>query len=210
MVVFGAGASYDSVPHYPPRVFAEDDLPERLPLANQLFDNRSQFVSAMRRYPECRPVVPWLRELADGVSLESELQRLQEEASETPERHRQLAAIGFYLHEMLWGCEVGWLKRSDGVTNHKTLLDQIRHYHRRLGGVCLVTFNYDRMIEDALSSVGVAITDDLASYIASDFPLIKLHGSVDGGVRLSPRSILLTMPTTPSGPFQMSSHMRPS
>jgi hypothetical protein len=35
------------------------------------------------------------------------------------------------------------------------------------------------MIEDALRYQGVTITDDLASYIAGDWPLIKLHGSVN-------------------------------
>ena len=44
--------------------------------------------------------------------------------------------------------------------------------------VCLVTFNYDRMIERALGSVGVTI-ETIPQYIKNDaFKLFKFHGSV--------------------------------
>jgi hypothetical protein len=51
MVVFGAGASYDSAPSYPPnrQHFFEDQ--DRMPLANELFDNRSEFVRALNYFP---------------------------------------------------------------------------------------------------------------------------------------------------------------
>jgi hypothetical protein len=46
-------------------------------------------------------------------------------------------------------------------------------------GICLVTFNYDTIIEHALRSVGITI-NGLPSYISdSRYKLIKLHGSVD-------------------------------
>jgi len=42
-----------------------------------------------------------------------------------------------------------------------------------------VTFNYDKMIESALPSVGVSI-NELSDYIRDPaFKLFKLHGSVD-------------------------------
>jgi len=47
--------------------------------------------------------------------------------------------------------------------------------------VCLVTFNYDRMLEEALPTVGIEIRE-LSDYIASDnYKVIKPHGSVDWG-----------------------------
>jgi hypothetical protein len=64
------------------------------------------------------------------------------------------------------------------MTNYVTLLDQLRRCKQREDPVLLATFNYDQMIEDALSSVGITI-NDLVHYIQNDaFKLFKLHGSV--------------------------------
>ncbi len=65
----------------------------RPPLANRLFDNRPQFLSAMDQFQECKPLIPRLRK--SGVAVEQELARLQAEAGAYPERHRQLAAIRY-------------------------------------------------------------------------------------------------------------------
>jgi hypothetical protein len=73
LVIFGAGASYDSVPHLPPfqlsRVANQNNwnpLPElqspglheqsRPPLANGLFDTRGIFVNVMSQFRECMEV----------------------------------------------------------------------------------------------------------------------------------------------------------
>jgi hypothetical protein len=45
MVILGAGASYDSVPSRP--LCEHIGSAERLPLANELFDDRELFVKAM-------------------------------------------------------------------------------------------------------------------------------------------------------------------
>ena len=65
-----------------------------------------------------------------------------------------------------------------GITNYVTLLDQLRRSRPNNEPVLLVTFNYDRMIESALPSVGISISE-LPHYIENDaFKLFKLHGSV--------------------------------
>src|SRR5262245_25692730 len=75
LVIFGAGASYDSVPGLPPPPAPYPALrpivggltrPEihRPPLANQLFDDRPGFVEVMARFPDCIPLVPQLRKPA--------------------------------------------------------------------------------------------------------------------------------------------------
>lgn len=54
LVIFGAGASYDSVPHIPPPPNPGDYIHEREdvakndrpPLPNQLFEDRREFVTA--------------------------------------------------------------------------------------------------------------------------------------------------------------------
>ena len=45
--------------------------------------------------------------------------------------------------------------------------------------MCLVTFNYDRLIEHALTGAGIS-TAGIADYIASPlFKLFKVHGSIN-------------------------------
>ncbi len=178
MVVFGAGATYDSVPSYRPKSSSSTVEEKRPPLANELFENRPLFIEAMSRFPKCLPIVPYLQK--QNVEIEQVLEGLQAEAETDSERYRQLAAIRYYLHFMLWECERDWKDVTKGVTNYKTLLDQIRHWREpKKERVCLVTFNYDRMLEEVLPTVGVNIRG-LPDYIASDdYQLIKLHGSVD-------------------------------
>jgi hypothetical protein len=90
-----------------------------------------------------------------------------------------MAAIRFYLHFGIWECESRWEPTALGTTNYVTLLDQLRRSRREKNEpVLLVTFNYDRMIEGALSSVKISISE-LSHYIQHDtFKLFKLHGSV--------------------------------
>jgi hypothetical protein len=185
MVVFGAGASYDSAPSYPPngQHFFEDK--DRMPLANELFDNRNEFIRALNRFPKCKPIVPYLRNLRDGITVERVLQRLQDEAAGYPEGRKQLASVRYYLQFMLRECEGRWDEKvAQGVTNQVTLLDQIERRREPNEQVCLVTFNYDTMLEAALRTVGVDI-QSISDYVASDrYKLIKLHGSVNWGRRV--------------------------
>ena len=113
MVIFGAGASYDCVSSRLPDKYPPTHYPYRLPLANQLFDDRRDFNAWMNEYPKCRPIIPLLRNASLDGSVESELERLRAEGADYPERYKQLAAVQFYLRRMLWGCENN-LKRDPG------------------------------------------------------------------------------------------------
>ena len=106
------------------------------------------------------------------------METLQDEGKTDPERQRQMAAIRFYLHCVIWECEGLWNNVARGITNYVTLLDQLRRSRPKNEPVLLVTFNYDRMIESALSSVDISISE-LPHYIQYDaFKLFKPHGSV--------------------------------
>jgi hypothetical protein len=59
LIVFGAGASFDSAPTYKPET--GEFRPERPPLANQLFASRERFAEALQEFPECRSLAPHLR-----------------------------------------------------------------------------------------------------------------------------------------------------
>ena len=180
MVVFGAGASYDSVPSRPPA--SGDIFPgseNRPPLADQLFDDRPRFIEAMKRFPRCQPIIPYLQN-RKGVLIERALEELRGEAGEYPERHRQLAAVRYYLHFVLWECVRHWNDEvAKGITNYKTLLDQIERWRKPGEHVCLVTFNYDKMLEEALPTVGIEIQNIRDYVYAGDYKAVKLHGSVD-------------------------------
>ncbi len=174
MVILGAGASYDSIPAYPPGEFPNID--ERPPLADQLFENRGRFREVMASYPICHPIIPHLQRRG-GKSLERVLQSFQEEAREYPVRHQQLAAVRYYLQHLFRTIEPAWMGYAHAGTNHKSLLDQINRWRSLNGPVCLVTFNYDTLIENALELVGITIRT-LPDYISNqDFKLFKMHGS---------------------------------
>ncbi len=181
MVVFGAGASYDSMPSRPPGFFPTDRLPHRLPLANELFADRDSFAIILAQFPQCHPVVPRLRHLQSGTSVETLLEKLQSETAEYPQRHRQLAAIRYYLQSVIGDCERRVEQVALGITNYKSLLDHIERRRKPNEPVCLVTFNYDTMLEAALPTVGIRIRS-MRDYISDErYKVIKLHGSVNWG-----------------------------
>jgi SIR2-like protein len=183
LVIFGAGASFDSVPTYPPGavVLGADPLNNfhRPPLANELFENRPVFAEAIARLPECQPIVQRLRSLK-GESLEAALQDLQAKAKDYPRGLQQLAAVRYYLQYILWQCSNAWRDVAKGVTNYKTLLDQIERANKKNEPVCLVTFNYDTLLEDALSDFGLPI-EDFSDYTKKHpfYRVFKVHGSVN-------------------------------
>ena len=188
MVVFGAGASYDSVPAIPP---GHEPLQHarpryhsnRPPLAKELFDDRPLFNEAVRNCQKCQPIIPYLQ--GSSVQVEQELEKMQSVADQYPQRYRQLAAVRYYLHSMLLACVEKWnAEAPGGVTNYKTFLDQLEEFRDPQESICLVTFNYDTMLEDALSVLGVNIRT-ITDYTAGHrYKLIKLHGSVNWGRKL--------------------------
>lgn len=106
MVVFGAGASYDSYPTEP----ANPDRPVawRPPLARELFSH-PEIYPQIEKFPRCAPVVPRLNNPPEGSSLELELERLQSEADQgDTERQSQLTAIRYYLQYVIFLCQSNW------------------------------------------------------------------------------------------------------
>jgi hypothetical protein len=188
MVVFGAGASYDSAPSHPFQIGYPDPVGAyRLPLADHLFEERALFAPILERFRDAQPVVPWLRHLERDKTVEAVLEQLQAEAATDARRHRQLAAIRYYLQSAIWTCESAWDREAArGVTNYKSLLDLIEHARKPDETVCLVTFNYDTMLEAALPTVGITIRS-ISDYVASrSYKIIKLHGSVNWGREVEP------------------------
>jgi SIR2-like domain len=197
MVVFGAGASYDSSSTYPPGAtisvtgesaeFARLNEYHRLPLAKDLFANRPTFINAIDEFPQCKPVVSRLRDPAvtsGRASVEARLREIEEEAKTYVRGKQELAAIRCYLTRVISVCEAHWRNNTRGITNHLSLLREIRRTHTTDEPVCLVTFNYDTLLENALVELDpqfeIKRMEDYTRRPAL-FRLFKLHGSVNWG-----------------------------
>jgi hypothetical protein len=171
-VVFGAGASYDSIPHLPPSV----THPWRPPRADELWDAR--FDSVRARWRQADEIVPIIRGHALG-SVEETLASLAEEAVAYPRRQSQVEAVRSYLHFLLWSVGRHWGEQAQGLTNYLTLLDELDRIAPLDEPVCLVTFNYDRFLDDALIRRGVNLGSIDRYTTDARFKLFKVHGSAD-------------------------------
>jgi hypothetical protein len=185
MVVLGAGASYDSAVEVPAPL---GDAEYRPPLTDHLFTNRATFLPIRASFPQIDPVIGRLVN-RDGRTVEQVLRELQNEAADNPVRHQQLAAVRFYLQCLLTQIVERWYNSDrpnscHRATNQIALIDKLWGA-RFAEPVCLVTFNYDTLIERALNHYGQQ-TNSPADYIAGDrFKLFKLHGSVNWARRLT-------------------------
>jgi hypothetical protein len=177
MVIFGAGASYDSFPSAPPAatsVFHDD----RMPLATELFENRHNFAEVIDEFPECRPLIGPLRHCAPNEGVERVLERLQTQSENDSQGQKEITAIRYYLQKIIWQCERRWEMRHHGATNYSSLLYQIRNCSKPDEPVSFVTFNYDTMLEQAMPTLSRSIVN-MRSYIDHRFSIFKVHGSVN-------------------------------
>jgi hypothetical protein len=132
----------------------------------------------MKKFPKCYDVLAKLEEPPQNSTVEHELEVLQGK-SDDYEIPRQLASIRLYLREMIWECVARWMDATKGASNYRVLLNSIRAAKSE-DETCLVTFNYDTMLEDALRTRGKTIRR-IEDYVP-DMPFyktIKLHGSVN-------------------------------
>ncbi len=173
MVIFGAGASYDSCSSFRP-VQNQGLLNYRLPLARDLFANLREFRDISRIYPRVQRILPFL-ENVDNV--EDKLEAYRTEGEGHIERRRQLTAVKYYLRDVIELCQKNWSHHTSGLSNYQAFLDQVSvgSDHR----ICFVTFNYDTLLEQALREIDVPV-GGMGDYISHvKYGLIKLHGSTD-------------------------------
>jgi SIR2-like domain len=195
MVILGAGASYDSSQAYRPLKPISggqqnfgipvprlgEGEPWRPPLAKDLFLDRHRTLSEIvTKYPKLTHILPYLREPSEGRSVEQVLEELQTQSGNSQETRRELASVRFYLCDLLQKVTEEWSKRTDGVTNYGPLIRDILQFNRSNEEVCLVTFNYDLLLERALYTFDFKRKppeEHLDSHPI--LKLFKLHGSVD-------------------------------
>jgi hypothetical protein len=181
LVIFGAGATYDAVN---PRNL--DEIPElrppQPPLASELFAVRPSFGQFIDRYGPLRAIIDRMRDAAVGgtTSIEHEFESIVSEAADNLTVRRQLAGARFYLHDGIEDSTLTYARAANGVTNYHVLVDRINAaLASRPDSVTYVTFNYDRLLEQAIKDTLRRPFRVLEDYVRNDRPaVIKLHGSV--------------------------------
>lgn len=177
-MVLGAGASYDSNPAVPTSIIHE----HRPPLANALFDMTWQANrDAAEAFPRAAPALMAARaDVKAGGTVEATLSRLQAEGETDPRARSQLMALRFYLQRVLTRVPDAWDSLGVRQTSYVSMLDQLPRSQRDTGqGLCLVTFNYDVLLERALEAVFGFQYADMEDYQRHDgVHLYKPHGPV--------------------------------
>jgi len=138
----------------------------------------------MSAIPRARPLIAEMRGAVERqVPVETELRRLRDEADEYPERRKHIVALAFYLQWVMQNCTAKYAGAHGGITNYVEVVDRIERWRARAGtSVVYVTFNYDTMLEDAVSAVSGGAFLTLDRYV--DDPrriLFRPHGSWNWG-----------------------------
>jgi len=127
-VIFGAGASDDSVSSFRPgdtRERVEEKF--RPPLAKELVHRIEEFRRVLLEFPHCLEILNRLEPSPDGRALvEERLEELQAESETYTVRHRQLLSVRHYLRNLISHCEDHWIRQNHDYTNYLPLLDYIR------------------------------------------------------------------------------------
>jgi len=202
MVIFGAGASYDSDPRYqPPSVPPYSDV-YRPPTANQLFDDR--FNSQISKYPECAPLIDELRNCDD---IERYLEGRVARSEKYPRIRNELISLRYYLSEVVQLTTQHWHAQTGGVTNYVRLLHQLRDWSEDTNtNIAFATFNYDTLLEKAAEAALQKSLTETKDYIYSHwYKIYKLHGSVDW-LRMIHGVAPLTSQEQPSRQFDVLPH----
>ncbi|WP_380162649.1 hypothetical protein [Kineococcus sp. R86509] len=190
VVIFGAGASFDSDPRRTPHDSGLTPPPNhahRPPLANELFEMTgdvhkevaAEFPRAWGALMRCS------QDVRAGLGIEAALQAMQDQSSDDPDLRAQLTAVRFYLQRVLTRTPHLWHEEAVGQTAYVSLLDQLRAWSRVVNQpLCLITFNYDVLLERAVEAVfGHEITTFEGYTAHRNVHVFKPHGSVNWSYR---------------------------
>src|SRR5579862_445258 len=128
LVIVGAGASHDALPtHVEP-----GETYRAPPLTDQLVDHNTETRTLIAKYPSVQPLVGELRralrnhsgddpDLERVITLEQALDEYRGRASYDPNVRQHLAAMRFYLRDLLYDAAESVLQVG-GVTNYTSLV----------------------------------------------------------------------------------------
>lgn len=175
--IFGAGASLGSQQEY---IHNQELLP---PLSNDLFRNEyvgyaQQLGLSMEDFKRYRT------EIEEAESVEQWLTSLWDSANkQKTERNKkaiqsEFGKITYYMWRLLQVV-------SNAYDPTKTIyVDLIRSLKDREEDFGLITFNYDTLLDQAVQDIFHEVFEDFSQYL--DFPLLKLHGSINWLLKMRP------------------------
>lgn len=163
VIILGAGASYDYSVHEKPA-----------PLTKDLVKGDILNRDALKKYPDVAGLFSSITHavLKKGKNFEIELQNIKNKFGNNFHRKEQFIALEFYLQELFK--EIS--QKSHEINNYQALIDKIKDHNEGLAKACIVTFNYDTLLDKCIKPDGY---DDINDYINSSLQLIKPHGSHD-------------------------------
>lgn len=179
VIIFGAGASHDSLQQY-----ARAKEPEcRPPLAQDLFRGNDHLIE---KFPRIGAIIGDLRRIGDGVSLEEFLfDQIYQLSASRELRALQLLDIRYFLRKLFFESSTKFLSGGTGSAYAQLLqrLDDVVNL-RNGAPITFVSFNYDTLLEQAIMGMIGYKFDKIDSYINREIRYIKLHGSINWVVRL--------------------------
>jgi hypothetical protein len=182
MVVLGAGASYDCAPGH-------DILTP--PLAKDLFAPRRDFLAALARIPAATSIVGRMRSAGRvGGGIEGALGQFMELARRTDDVYykRDVLALRFYLRDIIQQATASAVTATSGLTSQLRLVTRLHDLQVEFSKkVIFVSFNYDALLEMAITARFGYRFDSMESYVNAPMPVFKPHGSVNWVERI-PRS----------------------
>ncbi|XKT75359.1 MAG: hypothetical protein ACJKSS_01055 [Patescibacteria group bacterium UBA2103] len=179
-IILGAGASYDFIheEYLNPEVRADWNRFGKPPLAAELFDP-ARFGSVLDKYEGAKNLaVSVLSALRMGKDLE---EFMQEVASRGDHRTSELVEMIFYLGELFQTISDKYSVL--GINNYRDLIGRIKDSG---GGACIVSFNYDFLLESALGNQFQKGNHKLSDYIEHPVQIIKIHGCCEWSYVLGP------------------------
>jgi hypothetical protein len=188
LVILGAGASFDSLP----RDVADRSSPNCTmpPLTKDLAGGSGLANELVQKYADAGPLIDELRTRLsaspnrhasdESMTLERAMGEYLALADTDSNVRRHIAAMRYYLRDLLWLSAESVLQANGGITNYTSLVRNCYQWATMNDRhVCFVSFNYDHLLERACqyqfgfdpTSPTCAMTNERAS-------LLKPHGSV--------------------------------
>lgn len=176
VVILGAGASNDARPPG-----QGDDV--RPPLTYRLVSTGfDQYWS--HSYRGAASLIHRVREsVAAGSALETALQEYADEAARYPVVLSHVMAFRYYVQALFrdltrrFGSDLG-----DGTTAYLRLVSKLERWRRDNNTrILYITFNYDTLLEEGLTSYLTRPFESAAKYLHHDRAVIKVHGSDNWG-----------------------------
>lgn len=175
MVIFGAGASHDFT--YDSKVKAED----KPPLTKDIFDDRYEII--LSGYTPARNLSSSIIRHKDGIEdyFQKQWERMENHTDEI--LYRNLLNTQYYLYHLFRDVSQknSWRRKS----NYYDISKLAREYAESKGEcVLFVSFNYDTLIENSLSSACQYVHNTIDDYIdikTRKILLFKPHGSCNWG-----------------------------